>query len=110
VTQNKQWRLPYGDTTEADEREFRKLTFLFNTFTKTRTNMEKRVQARCLIIFAHKYLMLGIEEAADEYFAEAERICPRYFEDYLTEDMDKFLEFDKACRDMAEWYQEKFKI
>jgi hypothetical protein len=104
------WKLPYGDITVRDEQSFRELTYLFHAFQKTRDGMEKRTQARCLIIFARDYLVLGIEDAADECFHESSVVCPEYLDKYIIEDMSKFLEFDKAAQDMAEWYQEKFKI
>lgn len=103
-----EWKLPNGDITEKDVQEFERLNSSYAAFDRVRDIMERRVQARCLLMFAHGYLMIGIEEAADKYMQDHYDICPEYLDEYLKEDMEKFFELDKAARDLADWYQEKF--
>lgn len=103
-------RLPSGDVTVDDQRRFRQIEFLYKGFEKARGGMEAKVQAKCLIAIAYEYLLLGMDEVTDELMLEVSGVCPAYFDGQMKKDMSENEDFDKICRDMSKWYEDRFKI
>ena len=102
-------KLPNGDITVDDERNFRQTEYFYKNFLAYRQNFSPELECRALIIFAYDYLKVGLDEFADQLMEEVDKVCPDYMEKQLQKDMEMNKDFDEVCRTMVEFYRDKFK-